>query len=185
MHEAIAATRAGEPAFERLAGAWCNMYALRPGALAALYGHARRARGPFLDVGSGLSTIVLGLAAERLGLQVHALEADAAWHQRLTEALIEHGIEATVHLCEVDAGWYRLPAGLPDAFGFALIDGPQHDLGDRQLAFERLGSRITSAVVMADDMWTHAISRPFNRWVLDTGRVTSRAEGYAIAGTPQ
>ena len=70
------------------------------GKVAYLVEIARRAvltRGPILECGSGLSTILLGLLAARRGIDVWSLEHIPEWHARVRSVLESLGIP-TVHL---------------------------------------------------------------------------------------
>jgi len=60
---------------------------------------AEKTRGPILECGSGLTTIMIGAIASRRGIHLHALEHQAEWHARVTEAIRRFGLtNVTVHL---------------------------------------------------------------------------------------
>ena len=91
---------------------------------------ARRAvvtRGPILECGSGLSTILLGLLAARRGVDVWSLEHIPEWHARVRSVLESVGIAAMrLHLTPLrsygDFDWYRLPlASMPHAFSACYL----------------------------------------------------------------
>jgi predicted O-methyltransferase YrrM len=159
---------------------WCSSYGLRPDCLRMVWQAVLAAKEPVLDVGSGLSTIIMGLAAEKSGVPVHALEADHEWAAKLEAQLAAFRIKTvTVHRCKIVNGWYELP-DLPGELGVVLIDGPQHHLPARVLAFDRLQSRIPRAVVMVDDI-NMGLAGDFHRWVMATRRVTKRTENFAVS----
>jgi hypothetical protein len=72
------------------------------------------ARGPILECGSGLSTILLGLVAERTGNEVWSLEHDTFWVEKVSLTLKRHNI-SSVRLCQSDLRnygaylWYDPP----------------------------------------------------------------------------
>src|SRR6185295_10761258 len=66
---------------------WDNeAFSAGPDFLGAAYRYAR-ADGPILECGSGLSTILLGLAAQRRGGRVWSLEHDPVWVDRVRAVL--------------------------------------------------------------------------------------------------
>jgi hypothetical protein len=92
------------------------------------------ARGRVLETGSGLTTIVMGMA----GAEVHALE-HSLFFLRKTRKLVErYGLKNVhLHYCplkEFDDGtiWYDLPVTLPAGFDLAVCDGPPRLHGDRR-----------------------------------------------------
>ena len=94
---------------------------------------ARRMRGvtgPVLECGSGLTTIVMGVLAERLGVRVLSLEQDPCWAAFVRSRLSRFRI-SSVRLVEsplkVYDGflWFDVDElELPDAFELAVCDGP-------------------------------------------------------------
>jgi hypothetical protein len=185
MRGPVAALRAGNDSWETfnaLFNAWGNRtYSLKPVVLQRLYRIGLTVPLPILDIGSGLSTIVAAVAAERAGIEVHALESGEAYVPRLQnmlEALNIGGV--SVHLCETRDGWYAIPQDLPDAFGLVVVDGPM-ELANRGLVYDLLADRLASACVIADDINIRSIAQPFNRWTLAAGRVAERFGSYAVA----
>jgi hypothetical protein len=95
--------------------------------------HALAARGPTLECGSGLSSLLLGVAASRRGHEHWALEHLPAWGDKVSRAAARHHIEG-VRLCDAPlksyAGfvWYDVSAlALPPAFSMVVCDGPPAD----------------------------------------------------------
>src|SRR5690606_214854 len=140
------------------------------------YQQARRATAPILELGSGLSTVIMGASATA---PLHAIEADLVWVDRTRAALARFKIEGViVHHCRLQDGWYVLPDDLPHTFGLVLIDGPQ---GNREQAFRRLGERIMGATVMCDDVlgdpWTCSVYR----WGWETGRRLEHISQFVVS----
>ncbi len=86
--------------------------------------------GPILECGSGLSTILLGLAAQRNGNKIWSLENNPFWAERVRSALKRYNIKS-VELCETslrDYGPYWWCDPLKDrmhkAFSVVVCDGP-------------------------------------------------------------
>lgn len=76
--------------------------------LAAVLRHARAGAGPVLECGSGLSTLVLGLALRHRARTVWSLEHDPFWTERTSALLRSYGVE-TVDLYAAELrsdGWY-------------------------------------------------------------------------------
>lgn len=145
-------------------GAW----AASPDVVALLVEELLRARpGLVVECGSGASTVVLALTAERLGLdtRVVALEHDEAWAAQTRDALRRHGVEhrAEVRLAPLaDVGldghstpWYS-PGATADLrdIGLLFVDGPPGVTGPaaRYPAVPMLRDRLAPrAVVVLDD----------------------------------
>ncbi len=143
--------------FGRLVIDWGNKWSAQGDLLYAAWLMAREADGRILEAGSGLSTIVLGLA----GKEVHALEHDLDHFKRTQAALNRYKLEnvclhyAPLRLQAYDYGrrsclWYEIPAELPGQFAFVLCDGPPRRFGRAGL-FKLLGHAIEGAKVLLDD----------------------------------
>ena len=99
---------------------------------------AMSSRGPTLDCGSGLSTVLLGVIAQQRGHEHWALEHLSEWRARVDRFLVRYRITA-VRLCLAPIKryggfeWYKPPlAQLPREFGLVVCDGPPADtLGGR------------------------------------------------------
>jgi hypothetical protein len=101
--------------------------------LAACVGAARAERGPILECGTGLSTLLLGVVAKQVGTRVWSLEHHPDWAIRMNRYLRRYGIDS-VQLCVSplrDYGpfhWYDPPMDtLPTDFGLVVCDGPPGD----------------------------------------------------------
>lgn len=157
--KAIKRIRGGDTSFEafvELSAGWANPSAALPDMLQAVYAAALKAEGHALETGSGLTTIVAGLAAEKTGkLRIHALENDMHWHDRLNKVLDRHAIKSVVLLYSPltrhgEFVWYTPP---PDKVDYALVicDGPKRDYGRAGL-WHLMRKNIHTAMWLVDDV---------------------------------
>lgn len=133
----------------------------------AVASEAAAAKGPILECGSGLTTIIAAIYSRH---GVWSLEHLPHWHRRVTSELRRNGLQgAHVSLTPLrrydDFDWYsvdRLP--LPPSFALVICDGPPGETrGGRVGLLPVMESRISSAVVLLDDA-----NRPGEAAVLDT-----------------
>jgi hypothetical protein len=134
-------------------------YALPGAGLEACYHAAREAKGAILEVGSGLSTLVMGLAVDGTDTLIHTLENDLKHFHKTSAMLSRYGIRNVVlhyaPLMPYDGfDWYGVDMdSLPGAFDVAVIDGPARKLAKRDGLFKVMPERIKSARVwIVDDM---------------------------------
>src|SRR5262245_33168109 len=127
--------------------------------LAACVQSALVTRGPILECGSGLSTLVVGAIAKQRGIEHWVLEHSPEWAAKLQRHLDRYRIDS-VRLCigplknygEFD--WYDAPLGvLPDRFGLVICDGPPYwNKGGRFGLVPILRPRLTAGcVILLDD----------------------------------
>lgn len=158
--KAIQRLRDGDASFEtfvEIAAGWANPSAALPDLLQAVYAAALKAKGFALEAGSGLTTIVAGLAAEKTGnLRIHSLESDMRWHERLAKVLAQHKIE-TVELVYAPLTrrdgvvWYDPgPMRMASDYALAICDGPNRDYGRAGL-WHTMGNSIKDALWLIDD----------------------------------
>jgi len=98
--------------------------------LSAVVRAAEKVNSSILECGSGLTTLMMGAIAARRGIHVHALEHDADWYARVSDALARFRLtHVTLHHAPLrDYGtydWYgvRLES-LPSDFSLVVCDGP-------------------------------------------------------------
>jgi hypothetical protein len=178
--DAIRALREGRDditAFVHLCKAWGNPAMLTPVGLMLAFKMALRSKDPILETGSGLSTIVLGLAAEQIGQSVTSLEHDAA-HAKVTQQALD---DANIHT----VGLYHCPVlggdgspGLPDHIGFWLHDGPM-DFDGRSKAFDLFAERAKHGRVLVDDFGTYP--ETVEAKLIATHRLTIVPEIFGLA----
>ena len=133
-------------------------YALPGKLLETCYNAAKGARGHILECGSGLSTVVMGLALAGADHVLYALEHDLDWFRTTSRWLDRYGVGnvmlfyAPIHPHEA-GDWYGVsPDELPDAFDVVLIDGPAREVAPREGVFQQFGGRVAEASVwLVDD----------------------------------
>lgn len=140
---------------------WGNTgYSAPPELLYELALHAQRMHGGIvLECGCGVSTLVLGLVAERTRSRVISLENDSSWRdalQRRLGRLLREQVELRIaNLTEIgDFEWYN-PQVLPalETVGLLLCDGPPGATrGGRIGALRLLAPHLPeTSVVILDD----------------------------------
>lgn len=167
--EALSAGKAEPEVFAALFEGWdiCsgrsplgNPWTLEPEALAALYEVARQATAPVLEMGSGLTTLVLGLALQGTGQVVHVLECHLESWRTTAAALERLGVKNVVlHYAPLvpvgpeakDVAYGA--ADMPEEFGLVLVDGPYHS-PQRLSALWALRQHIRAAKLIIDDVDT-------------------------------
>jgi predicted O-methyltransferase YrrM len=161
--EAVGELRSGKTTsdvFQKLAGGYGQPgWPLFSEALEELYAQALNTSGDVIETGSGLSTLVLGLALAGTDRHVHALEHDAHYWRFTKRMLEEHGVTNVVlHYVPLEpledgTSVYALDGvNLPSAFGLAMLDGPPARYNGRLKATEILSPRLRDAVVIVDDI---------------------------------
>ena len=160
MTKAITQLRDGTAGLETMGEIyriWDNPYAATPDMLFTLMLLARSAKGPILECGSGISSLVMALSTDQT---VHAFEHSPVWAQYLENKCRYYGINNLEIHCEPlqDYGayeWYSYPTGLPD-FALVVCDGPPSTPNDRPLKGGRSGllelkDKIKDAQFVFDD----------------------------------
>jgi hypothetical protein len=168
--EALSAGKAEPAVFAALFDGWdiCsgrsplgNPWTLEPEALAELYQAARQAKAPVLEMGSGLTTLVLGLALQGTGQIVHVLECHLESWRTTAAALERLGVKNVVlhYASLVPVGpeakdvAYGAADDMPEEFGLVLVDGPYHS-PQRLSALWALRQHIRAAKLIIDDVDT-------------------------------
>lgn len=148
-----------------------NTYAADAGTLALCVGVARKCRGPIIETGSGLSTVLMGAVTDQ---RVFSLEHEFHWGMRTIAMAEEAGVE-NVGLCHAPLvdGWYNISSlELPDKFAFGFCDGPPRCNGTRMKFFEVFGERCT--VIAVDDFKSdNNFARAVHQWAEANGRTVT------------
>ena len=138
---------------------------------------AVRARGPVLEIGSGLTTLILGTLAGRRGLPVWTLEHHPQFFRQTEEKLRRYGL-TNIHLTLAplrdygDFCWYDPPLdALPRDFGLVIADGPPGDVkGGRLGLLPVLRSHFAPGViVLLDDAERAQEKAVLRQWANEFG----------------
>ena len=119
------------PIVVKLRAAWGNdSFTADLGFLDEMVQRVLASRGPVLDCGSGISTVILGALTSSRDDRVWSLEQDAQWYHEMRkwlELLNLHNVElllAPLHIAG-NAAWYSFEHNeLPAAFPLVVCDGP-------------------------------------------------------------
>jgi hypothetical protein len=154
-------------------------------------------KGPVLECGTGATTVIAAVLAERFGFNVYCLEQDPAWATAARRALRFNKLERVfifdTPLKSFDSYlWYDTArVALPDHFGLVVCDGPYIDKahGEQMFSQWRYGvmplfastGRRFKALLLDDMDDPHQRAEPVTRsWEQRFGtsvQVTSAQEG--------
>lgn len=144
--------------------------------IAALQG-ARDARGPILECGSGLSTVLAGLMAQHHGNALYSLENLPFWAGHVRTVLDAHGIRSV----ELDVrplkrygdfDWYDPDfTSMPGRFKLVLCDGPHGQThGGRYGLLPVMREWLApGCTIILDDAEREAESEIAGRWARELG----------------
>jgi hypothetical protein len=148
---------------------WCEY-------LAACVEHSLTTRGPILECGSGLSTVLVGIVAQRRRLAHWALEHMPEFAAKVKTQLAKYRIDSTLHCAPLkDHGqfvWYDAPADrMPTSFGLVICDGPPGAVkGGRFGLLPVMRSRLAhDCVILLDDGARQQERQVAEDWVKLTG----------------
>jgi hypothetical protein len=186
-----ACTEPSSPLLAELVRAWGNPnWSGLSEFLAGCIAQAMTARGPILECGSGLSTVLIGVVAKQQGQRHWALEAEPQWAARVQKYLRMYELDSVVlHAMPLkDYGeycWYEPPlASMPDQFSVVVCDGPPGTTKGGRYGLvpvmkERLGR---DCVIILDDVARPDESAIAKRWQRELGtsyRVRGSRKPYA------
>lgn len=156
--------------------------------------HAQMSGGPILECGSGLSTILLAVIAEKKGIALWTLEHKPEWSARVTEYLKRFRIAIPhIHASPLrnygEFSWYDPPIKmLPARFELVVCDGPPGaTLGGRYGLSPVLGKRLShGCVVLLDDAERKQERDIADRWSMELNaqyQTVNAAKPYIILRT--
>jgi hypothetical protein len=136
-----------------------------PKMMREIYLSCQNAKGPILEVGSGITSIIAGLAVKHTGQMVYSLEHDIEWFGLVRNFINMWKVKGVSviyaplkeHPGLVDSGtkkptlWYDAFDNLPEKFDLAIIDGPPRRYG-REGIYQLALDRIKDAKWIVDDM---------------------------------
>lgn len=146
-----------------------NNYAADPGVLATVTMIARKCRGPIIETGSGLSSVLMAAVTDQKVYSLEHLEPYAAQTLRWAE---EAQINGNLGICcaPLKDFWYDLEKfDLPNKFALGFCDGPPRLYGTRMQFFDHIAPRCT--VIVVDDIKTdNNFAKNVNEWAYANGR---------------
>ena len=125
-------------------------------------GYAAQSKLPILECGSGLTTIVAGLIAQKTGNTVWSLEHMKSWYKRVRKYIKKYKISSVkishAPLIDHDGfSWYDAPLkSMPDKFSLVICDGPPKDIkGGRYGLLPVMRERLAPGCIILFDnaMW--------------------------------
>lgn len=131
------------------------------------------AKGPILELGTGLTTILLGAVAARTGFQVWSLEHSPEFFLRINNVIKHFALKnVNVRLAELkdfgDFSWYNTQVidDLPDSFSLVVADGPPGNTkGGRVGLLPVLKDRLSKDVrILLDDAERESESKTLSEW---------------------
>jgi hypothetical protein len=147
---------------------------------------AAATRGPVLECGSGLTTVLLSVFAGGRGIKVHALEHAVEWRNRVQIMLERCELPgARVELCRLREyegfDWYELPKETPSGVRLVICDGPPGDTrGGRYGLLPVCADRFADdCTILLDDAERPGERSVTQRWQKDFGTVTEIVETAA------
>jgi hypothetical protein len=145
--------------------------------LAVCIDNALTSRGPILECGSGLSTILIGAIAKKRGQSHWALEHTPEWAAKVQRYLNRYKLDSVVlHAKPLkdygDFCWYDAPLkSMPDSFFLGICDGPPGSTkGGRYGLVPVLRERLKpGCVILLDDAGREQERAIARRWEAELG----------------
>lgn len=156
----------------KLSYGWGNLWQADVDLLEQLCKVLANTKGPVLECGSGLTTLLLGALTHSTRREVWTLEENAYWHARLQQTLNKHQL-SHVRLCLAplkDYGaysWYTPPLDrMPEHFNLVVCDGPLGSTpGGRYGLLPVMHERLAqNCLIVMDDANRHDEQAAMVRW---------------------
>jgi hypothetical protein len=149
-------------------------------------------KGPILECGSGVTTILMGILCGRRNVEVWSLEHFGEWRDRVLETLQSNGITG-VHVCSSplveyrDFVWYDPPlAQIPKEFSLVICDGPPGNTkGGRYGLLPVVGDRLPpGSTILLDDAGRPGEVELIKKWEdearFETEFIENQVRSFAI-----
>lgn len=182
----------GDKLISTLIASWDNVsFSANPAYLRACIQLAANAQGPILECGTGLTTLVMGVIAQKRSLSIWSLEHIPAWAGRTATILSQRGIDS-VNICVcglIDKGeysWYDAPLDrMPYDFVLVVCDGPPAEThGGRYGMLPSVqGHLANGAKIIVDDMLRTGEQAAVQRWLQEydcSAQIYGDQQSYAI-----
>lgn len=126
-----------------------NNYSVDPGVLALVVGVARKCRGPIIETGSGLSSVMMAAVTDQ---KVYSLEHDDLYAAQTVRMGEKAGVDNFgVCYAPLKDFWYDIEKfDIPNKFALGFCDGPPRLYGTRMKFFEVIAPRCE--VLVVDDI---------------------------------
>jgi len=155
---------------------------------------AFKTEGNILECGSGLSTILLGIIAQKTGGTLQSIEHSDYWAEKVTNILQKYKINSVDLITSPlkDYGnytWYKLPENIKNNFNMVVCDGPPADTpGGRYGLLPVIRSKLMpGCTILLDDAERAEEYKIANLWANELG-TTFEIEGekkpYAVIIIP-
>lgn len=144
-----------------------NKWAASSDVLHLAAGLARASELPILEMGTGLSTVIMAAASKQT---VWSVEHDPEYAAQVENMAAKAGVDnIALVTCELADNWYDIKDELPAEIGFAFVDGPPRYLGcDRMRFFNVYGDRCK--VILVDDANGSGPNAQLTAWAKSRGR---------------
>jgi len=131
----------------------------------------RESEGPIMECGSGATTLLIAILAEKYNRKAWAFEHHAHWAHHVNDVLqaLELRQVTVSHAPLKSYGeyeWYDVPAGLPNDFGMVICDGPPGTIkGGRYGLFPVMGRHLDpDCRILLDDTHRKKEQELIKRW---------------------
>ena len=147
--------------------AYGNKFAAQADLLQLVAGLARQSDAPILEIGTGLSSIILAAATKQ---PVFCVEHDDGFARQLEQMVSIAGVKnISLVTAALKDGWYDIaPDELPSSFGLAFVDGPPREGNDRMRFFDKFGDRCK--VILVDDADHLPFAAKLRTWAASRNR---------------
>jgi hypothetical protein len=153
--EAIKAIRNKSETTEHLINlveGWNNNWSIQPEILDSIIQISREIKGPILELGSGLSTLILGIVTKQ---PVISLENSPIW-ATYVKSMLDKYFAYDVDLRCIplqdygDFEWYSVNNNFPD-FSLVICDGPPRTVKGARSGLKKVYPFIKNAIIILDD----------------------------------